>query len=99
MVVVYWCLWDSKSFTLKSTKSCTCVSITNNEDKGASRGKSQHITVITWRMPLANILSKGVMNMNIAKLIVVYKKDRNVTSKTLSRPMLGFRDSEKVRGP
>lgn len=41
---------------------------TNNEYKGSSKGKCQHIIGITWGVPRGNIPSKGTMKRKMVEL-------------------------------
>lgn len=48
---------------------------TNDEDKGASKGKRHHMVSVTRGMSWENITFKGKINTKIIELMVVHKKE------------------------
>lgn len=64
----------------------------------ACKGKRPHISSITRGTPQENIPSKGTVKRIIFDMMTVYNKDASMSTKVPNQPMLGFWDSEKVRG-
>lgn len=79
----------------KSPSNTTDVG-TSDESKEDDKGKYPYIASITGGAPQENISSKGIMKRYIFEIMVVYKKDASKLEKVPDRPMLMFRDSNKV---
>lgn len=57
-----------------------------------------YISIITDNVPQVNLPSRGIVKRKIVKMMIVDKNKGGLSSKILDWLIMGFRDSEKVRG-
>lgn len=68
------------------------------ERRENDKGTYLYIPSITSSAPRENLPSNVMVKRKFSKMMGVYRNDGSLSSKVPGKPMLGFWDSEKVRG-